>query len=64
MTVIELRNQDEWYEATLAKRSLAWNKTMKIKLADNDNFNFDKAIEKEELIIRSFMNKVRDQQAA
>ncbi len=63
MTVIDLRNQDEWYEATLAKRTLAWNKQMKKTLANDNRFDFDKAIIKEEEIIRSFIDKARDQAA-
>ncbi len=62
--IIDLRDQDEWYEATLAKRTLAWNKKMKQTLANDNRFNFSQAIQKEENIIRSFMDKVRDQQAA
>ncbi len=63
MTVIDLRNQDEWYEATLAKRTLAWNKQMKKTLVNDNRFDFDKAIIKEEEIIRSFIDKARDQAA-
>lgn len=64
MVVINLRAQSEWAETTLAKRSLAWNKKMKTKMINDDRFDFDAAIEKEESIIRSFMKSVRDQQAA
>ena len=62
--IIDLRDQDEWYEATLAKRTLAWNKKMKQTLANDNRFDFNKAIQKEEDIIRSFLDKVRDQIAA
>lgn len=64
MVVINLRDPDEWFDVTLAKRSLAWNQKMKQKMVNDNRFNFNEAIERETGIIRSFMDNVRDQIAA
>lgn len=53
--VIELKNQQDWYEVTLAKKSLAWHQEQKKK--KNPLLNFDEAISKEEALIRSFLSR-------
>lgn len=54
--VINLPDQEDWRECNLARQSLAWHLKQNNPLLD-----FKPAIEKEESLIRSFFNKVRDQ---
>jgi len=60
--VITIKSPEQWAEITLAKRQLKWTKEQQKKRTPG--LNFDEAIEKEESIIRSFLQSVRDQLAA
>jgi len=59
--VIELKDPLKWADTTLAKKQLAWTKK---QAALRKQLDFEEAIAKEELIIRSFMAEVRDQLVA
>jgi tRNA A37 N6-isopentenylltransferase MiaA len=59
--VITIKSPEKWAEITLAKRQLRWTKEQQKKSSFLD---FDEAIEKEESIIRSFMEDIRDHLAA
>lgn len=51
MTVIYKTNKNDWYEASLAKKELAFFRKR------NTNGRFDEAIAKEEALIRSFTDQ-------
>jgi hypothetical protein len=58
MTVIFRTNKDDWRDASLAKKQLAWHRKMEGK------GEFDIAIKKEEDIVRSFVTGLEKQKEA
>lgn len=52
MTVIELRNQEDWREANLTKESIVWMK-------QRQDPRFQSAIEKEEALLEEFFEQFR-----
>lgn len=61
--VIEIRDQEKWSEATLARKQLAWARDKQSKMRNDPRFDFDESIAKEENIIRSFFKQIEDQAA-
>lgn len=53
MTVIEIKNQTEWFDATLLKKSIAWMK-------DRNDGRFDQAIDDEQRLLDGFFATVRE----
>jgi len=54
MTVIQLKETSEWFDANLLKQSIAWMKGKNSSL-------FAKQIEHEEELLRSFFRKIKAQ---
>lgn len=61
--VITIKDQSTWRDVTLAKKQLAWHIKEQTNPMKSDHFDFSEAIDKEENIIRSFLDSLRDRAA-